>query len=65
MRADAVIGADGVHSAIRAALYGPESPPYTGNCCWRGVVPAKDVTPGAISPDMTVWFGPGASFIYY
>ena len=65
VRADAVIGADGVHSAIRAALHGAESPRYTGNCCWRGVVPAKDVTLGAISPDMTVWFGPGASFIYY
>jgi salicylate hydroxylase len=62
---DVVIGADGVHSAVRAALLGPESPRFTGNICWRGLVPASAMAPGEISPDMTVWFGPGASFIYY
>lgn len=62
---DVVIGSDGVHSAIRASLQGPESPRFTGNVCWRGLVPAHAMSPGEISPDMTVWFGPGASFIYY
>jgi salicylate hydroxylase len=63
--ADVVIGADGVHSAVRASVFGPESPRFTGNVCWRGLVPAGEMPAGAISPDMTVWFGPGASFIYY
>ena len=62
---DVVVGADGVHSVVRAALLGEESPRFTGNVCWRGLVPAEAMPAGAISPDMTVWFGPGASFIYY
>ena len=62
---DVVVGADGVHSVVRAALLGEESPRFTGNVCWRGLVPAEAMPTGAISPDMTVWFGPGASFIYY
>lgn len=62
---DILVGADGVHSVVRATLLGQESPRFTGNVCWRGLVPAKDLPPGTISPDMTVWFGPGASFIYY
>ncbi|HEV7574925.1 MAG TPA: FAD-dependent monooxygenase [Caldimonas sp.] len=63
--ADVVVGADGVHSVVRARLLGPEAPRFTGNVCWRGLVPAKAMPPGAIPPDMTVWFGPGASFIAY
>lgn len=62
---DVVVGADGVHSVVRASLLGPESPRFTGNVCWRGLVRADAMAPGAISPDMTVWFGPGASFVYY
>jgi salicylate hydroxylase len=65
LASDVVIGADGVHSAVRASVLGPESPRFTGNVCWRGLVPAEAMAPGEISPDMTVWFGPGASFIYY
>ena len=62
---DVVVGADGVHSVVRAALLGSDSPRFTGNICWRGLVPAAAMKPDEISPDMTVWFGPGASFIYY
>jgi salicylate hydroxylase len=62
---DVVIGADGIHSAVRESLLGKESPRFTGNVCWRGIVPTAALPVGAISPDMTVWFGPGASFIYY
>ncbi len=65
LASDVVIGADGVHSIVRASVLGPESPRFTGNVCWRGLVPAEAMAPGEISPDMTVWFGPGASFIYY
>lgn len=65
MASDVVVGADGVHSAVRESLFGPQSPRFTGNVCWRGLVPAEVMESGAISPDMTVWFGPGMSFIYY
>lgn len=65
LRADAVVGADGIHSAVRASLFGAEAPRYTGNACWRGMTPAAALAPGLIDPDMTVWFGPGASIVHY
>jgi len=34
-----VVGADGLHSSIRAQLKGPEPPRYAGYICWRGVCP--------------------------
>lgn len=58
-RFDLVIGADGIHSAIRLALFGPDDPQFTGLVSWRGVFPrdrAGDI------PDLdafTKWWGPG------
>ncbi len=34
---NAVIGADGIHSAVRTALFGPRPLRYSGTTCWRGV----------------------------
>lgn len=65
LEADAVIGADGIHSAVRASLFGPAEPRYTGNACWRGMTPVSSLPKGLIAPDMTVWFGPGASVVHY
>jgi salicylate hydroxylase len=65
LTADAVIGADGIHSAVRGSLFGAEAPRFTGNACWRGMTPTSALPPGLIDPDMTVWFGPGASVVYY
>jgi 2-polyprenyl-6-methoxyphenol hydroxylase-like FAD-dependent oxidoreductase len=39
-RADAVVGADGLDSAVREALLGPHRPHYAGYTAWRGVAPA-------------------------
>jgi len=56
---DMVLGADGIHSVVRAALFGPDSPEFTGLVSWRGVFPrarAGDL------PDLdafTKWWGPG------
>jgi 2-polyprenyl-6-methoxyphenol hydroxylase-like FAD-dependent oxidoreductase len=33
----AAIGADGLHSRVRAALFGPSAPIYRGYAVWRGV----------------------------
>lgn len=35
--ADLLIGADGLHSTIRAQLFGARKPRYAGYTCWRGV----------------------------
>lgn len=36
---DLVIGADGLHSQVRAGLHGQQPPRYAGYTAWRGVVP--------------------------
>jgi len=65
LEADAVIGADGIHSVVRASLFGPSSPRFTGNACWRGMTPVDALPPELITSDMTVWTGPGASVVHY
>ncbi len=54
---DLVVGADGIHSAIRTALWGEDHPKYTGMVSYRGVFP-KDTAPEL--PDLdafTKWWG--------
>ena len=36
---DVLVGADGLHSVVRAALHGAEPPRYAGCTAWRAVVP--------------------------
>ncbi|MFT4632032.1 MAG: salicylate hydroxylase [Candidatus Pseudothioglobus sp.] len=64
-RAELMIGADGVHSVIRAALWGDEQPRFTGNVAWRALVPAERLPAGLIRPVSTVWWGPGKHFVHY
>src|SRR5260370_12605976 len=37
VRGDVLIGADGLHSVIRAQLFGPSQPRYAGYTCYRGL----------------------------
>ena len=62
---DALIGADGVHSAIRQCLFGDDRPEFTGCMAWRGVIPAERLPPGLIRPVATNWVGPGHHVIHY
>ena len=64
--ADAVIGADGVRSVIRHALYGDDNPTYTGQMVWRALLKGGDVPPAVLEPNGHVqWVGPGCHFIAY
>ena len=65
VESDVVVGADGIHSAVRESLYGPESPRFTGVICWRGVVPVEIMPEGMVSPDMGAWFGPHSTLVTY
>lgn len=40
--ADVLVGADGIHSVIRAALHGDEPPRYAGYVGWRTVIDFED-----------------------
>lgn len=42
LRADGLIGADGVHSTILKQLHRVSPPVYRGYCVWRGVAPDLD-----------------------
>ena len=52
-----VVGADGIHSAIRTSLWGEDHPKYTGMVSYRGTFP-RDAAPEL--PDLdafTKWWG--------
>jgi salicylate hydroxylase len=54
---DALIGADGIHSPTRTALFGPEHPQFTGLVSYRAVVDrAKLKLPNLDA--FTKWWGP-------
>jgi salicylate hydroxylase len=63
--ADVVIGADGVHSAVRAAFFGPDQPSYSGIMAWRGVIDATRLPEHLRKPYGVNWVGPGAHVIHY
>ena len=62
---DILIGADGIHSAVRAQLFGKELPRYTGNVAWRGLVPAERVAHLDLRSVVGVWMGPNRSIVQY
>lgn len=56
--ADALIGADGIHSAVRHSLFGEDHPRFTGLVSYRAVFPRER---GGNIPNLdsfTKWWGP-------
>ena len=64
-RGDILVGADGIHSTVRAQLFGKELPRYTGNVAWRGLVPAERVAHLDLGSVVGVWMGPNRSIVQY
>ena len=60
-----LVGADGIHSTVRAHLFGAEAPTFTGNVAWRGLVPAARLPRGLVHPVAGVWWGPHKHFVHY
>ena len=63
--ADLLVGADGIHSAIRAQMIGPDRPDFTGNVAWRAVVPTAALGEDAPPPTACVWAGKGRHAVTY
>jgi salicylate hydroxylase len=57
-RVGALIGADGIHSCVRNAMFGAESPRFTGIVAYRAVVPAERVAGLPNLGAFTKWWGP-------
>jgi salicylate hydroxylase len=65
LEADVLVGADGLRSVVREALFGPAAPRFTGNVAWRGLIPAERLEGADIRPVAALWMGPGAHFVHY
>lgn len=65
VRGDALIGADGIRSAIRAQLLGQTPANYTGDIAWRAVV-EKSVLPEEYQTNaVDIWVGPARHAVTY
>ena len=59
LECDLLVGADGLHSAVRAQLFAGPAPRYAGYTSWRGVTPSNSVRPPS---RMTESWGRGERF---
>lgn len=64
-RAEAVIAADGVRSAVRRAAFGSETPRFAGHVAWRGLLPADQLPLGLFPKSACVSMGPGRHLVTY
>jgi salicylate hydroxylase len=60
-----LIGADGVHSRIRRALFTETPPLFSGYVAWRALLPFEALPPGALDDDSNIFMGPGHTFVAY
>ena len=60
-----LIGADGIRSAIREQMLGPDTPEFTGNMAWRTVVSIDRLSELVPNPTACAWFGPGRHAVTY
>jgi salicylate hydroxylase len=65
VRADYLIGADGIHSKVRACLFGADKPEFTGCVAWRGLVPMDKLPPHISQMLGTNWLGPHGHVLHY
>jgi salicylate hydroxylase len=65
IRADVLVGADGIHSAVRTALFGEEEPQFAGCVAYRGLVPVERIADLGLELGSQSWVGPGGHFVHY
>ena len=59
-----VIGADGIHSVVREALFGAEQPHFTGRVAYRTTYPTARIDATAID-ERAKWWGPDRHVVHY
>lgn len=65
LRGDALVGADGIHSAVRRQLRGEEPAHFANILMWRSLVPAERLEGIGLEERGNYWFGPGRTLITY
>ena len=63
--ASALIGADGLWSAVRDALGDRAAPRFARRVAWRAMVPASRLDASLREPEVTLWLGPGTHLVHY
>jgi len=63
--ANAVIGADGVHSVVRDIIVGPDAPIHKGRIAYRAVFPAALMNGRDIGRSRTKWWGTDRHIVIY
>ena len=63
--ADAVIGADGVHSLVRGILLGPDQPIHRGRIAYRAAFGAEHMKGYDIGASRTKWWGSDRHIVMY
>lgn len=61
----ALVGADGLWSALRRRLGNEEEPAFRGRTAWRALVPAQSVAPDQREPVVQLWLGRDAHLVHY
>jgi salicylate hydroxylase len=65
IEAGLLVGADGVHSAVRRHLFGPDAPRFSGCMAWRGVIPSERLPEHLRQPVAVNWVGSGGHVVHY
>ncbi len=61
----ALIGADGIWSAVRHHLFPDVQPQFSGLIAWRGTLDATALPREYTSPRVQLWMGPNAHLVVY
>src|SRR5579871_332720 len=64
-QADAVVGADGVHSVVRDLIVGPDAPIHKGRIAYRAVFPSALMNGFDIGRSRTKWWGLDRHIVIY
>jgi len=62
---DVLVGADGIHSTVRARLFRDEAPLFAGCVAYRGLVPIEQIADLGLAAGNQSWLGPGGHFVHY
>ncbi|MET8156760.1 FAD-dependent monooxygenase [Sphaerisporangium sp. NPDC005289] len=65
VRADAVIGADGIHSTVRPRIVAEAAPRFSGFSAFRALVPVERAPEYARRRVQTLWLGPARHVVHY
>ena len=64
-RADALIGADGVHSLVRDLVVGPDAPVHKGRIAYRAIFPSALMGGADLGASRTKWWGVDRHIVVY